>query len=129
MFAPALVQQRQQPVIEEIQERRTNATLLGLFVSQPLQVITGQWRVAAVQAEKCGLYPIPGVVAAIAVQVVGIRDIGCREAEPRMALQADTATTGRAQRHGLKVIFVQGMQQFQQTVERIVPCVGQQPVG
>ncbi|MOA01343.1 hypothetical protein D3C78_1207490 [compost metagenome] len=129
VLAPTVVQQGQQAMIEKVQERRANATLLGLFPGQSIEVIGGQWRVAAVQAKEGRLHPVARIAAVVVNQAISLGHIGGWKAEPRLTLQTDTATRRRAQGQGFEVIAMQGVQLLQQTVERIVPRVGQQRFG
>ncbi|MNL13501.1 hypothetical protein D3C87_1344100 [compost metagenome] len=122
------MQQAQQAMIEKIHERRANPALLGLLVSQAIQVITGQRRVGAVQAKEAGLQAITHFFA-ILLNACRRDDVGGRKAQSRMALQAHTTARRGSQGPGFQVIAVQGVQMLQQTVKRIVPRVGQQHIG
>ncbi|MNT17671.1 hypothetical protein D3C72_1528330 [compost metagenome] len=127
VLAPGVVQQRQQPVVEEVQEGRTYPDTLSVLIGQPVQVITGQGRVRSMQAKKRGLHPI--VAAGGGGHALGQRHVRGRKSKPRVAAQADAVALRVGALRGFQIVVVQAVQLLEQTEKVIVLRVSQQMVG
>ncbi|MNS91608.1 hypothetical protein D3C72_1257050 [compost metagenome] len=120
------MQQRQQAVVEEVQERRAYAHALAVLIGQAVQVVARQWGIGAVQAEERRLYVVVG--AGASRHALGHRHVGRGKAQACVAAQAHTLALGLVAVPGFQVVVVQAVQLLQQPEEVVVLRIGQQAV-
>ncbi|MNO73492.1 hypothetical protein D3C76_644590 [compost metagenome] len=126
VLAPDAVQQAEQVVVEEVEERRPHTDTLRVFIRHLLQVIGGQGRIGAVQAHERGAHAIALRLPWQAFCLVHIRN---REGQPWIAGKPHPQPGGCIWPTRLQVIAVQAVQPFQQLEEVVLVRLGEQLVG
>ncbi|MNE38925.1 hypothetical protein D3C80_1328440 [compost metagenome] len=126
VLAPYTVQQAEQVVVEKVEEGRAYTDALRMFIGHLFQVVGGQWRIGAVQAQKRGNDAVAFLLSGHPLGFVHVRN---REAQPWVAGQAHPPPGGFVWPTGFEVIAMQPVQPLQQLEEVVLMRLRQQLVG
>ncbi|MCY1431563.1 hypothetical protein D9M71_475350 [compost metagenome] len=125
------MQQTEQVVIEEVEERGAYAQALRMLIRQLLQVVGRQWRIGTVQAHERGANAVACLLVCVGrrSKALCFQYVRGGEVQPRITGKPHPLPRSSVWPTWLQVVTVQSVQPFQQLEEVVSVRLGKQRIG